>query len=261
MEEINLRKFDMRKMNKNSVCVLIAKRNSGKSFLMKDILYNNRDIPAGTVISRSDKVAHFYDQFIPSILIHYTYDTKLLQNLFDRQTKASEENWPNKRCFLVFDDVLSEANTWKKDPLLTDVFFNGRHFNILFLLAMQAPLAITPGLRTNIDYTFILKTPNASDRKKIFENYAGVFPNRNIFEKVLDGCTNDYGCLVIDNTATTNNLTDQVFYYKADDHKDFKMCDESFWAKNSRINKNISSTGRDKSNTNIKRISIPKKKN
>ena len=47
MEEIKLKKFDMKKMNKNSVCVLIAKRNSGKSFLMRDILYHHKNIPAG----------------------------------------------------------------------------------------------------------------------------------------------------------------------------------------------------------------------
>lgn len=256
MEEIKLKKFDIKKMNKNSVCVLIAKRNSGKSFLMKDILYHNKGIPAGLVVSRSDKVAHFYDQFIPDILIHHSYKTEFIQKLFNRQAKASEENWANKRCFLVFDDVLSEASVWKKDPLLTDVFYNGRHFHILFLLAMQAPLGISPALRTNIDYVFILKTTNSSDRKKIYENYAGVFPTRDIFEKVLDGCTNNYGCLVIDNTATTNELTDQVFYYKADDHPGFKMCDESFWAKNSRVNRTKASLETDK---NIKRISVKKK--
>lgn len=254
MEELKLRKFDIKKMNKNSVCVLIAKRNSGKSFLIKDILYHNRAIPAGMVISRSDKVAHFYDQFIPQILIHHTYKTELLQKVFDRQQKAFEENWANKRCFLVFDDVLSEANTWKKDPLLTDVFYNGRHFDMLFLLALQAPMGITPGLRSNIDYTFILKTTNASDRKKIYDHYAGVFPTKEMFEKVLDACTNDYNCLVIDNTSTTNSLTDQVFYYKADDHPGFRMCDETFWNKNNQMN--IKPTD----NSNIKKITVKRKK-
>ena len=121
---------------------------------------------------------------------------------------------------------------------------------------MQAPMGISPSLRTNIDYVFILKTTNASDRKKIYENYAGVFPSKDIFEKVLDGCTSDYGCLVIDNTATTNELTDQVFYYKADDHPGFKMCDESFWAKSSRASKSKTITER---NQNIKKISIKKR--
>jgi Fe-S cluster biosynthesis and repair protein YggX len=231
MEEINLRKFDIKKMIPSPVCVLIAKRNSGKSFLIRDIMSHNRDIPAGSVISRTDKVAHFYDKFIPSILIHDSYKSELLQKIFDRQKKSIKEGWKNKRFFLIFDDVLSEANTWKKDPLLQDVFFNGRHYNILFLLAMQAPMGIVPALRSNIDYTFILKTSNHSDRKKLYEHYAGVFPSMAVFEKVLDACTENYGCLVIDNTVNTNSISEQVFFYRADDHKEFLLCDERFWVK------------------------------
>lgn len=235
MEEINLRKFDIKKMIPSPVCVLIAKRNSGKSFLIRDIMSHNKDIPAGTVISRTDKVAHFYDKFIPGILIHDTYRTELIQKIFDRQNKAIKDGWKNKRFFLIFDDVLSEAATWKKDRLLQDIFFNGRHFNILFLLAMQAPMGITPALRSNIDYTFILKTSNHSDRKRLFDHYAGVFPSMAVFEKVLDACTENYGCMVIDNTTNTNNISDQVFFYRADDHRDFKLCDERFWEKNSMV--------------------------
>lgn len=230
-KDIVLKKFDVAKMKKNAICVFIAKRNSGKSFLIRDIMYHHRSIPAGTVISRTDKVAHFYDKFIPPKLIHDSYQTSLLENVFKRQTKAIDENWSNKRCFLIFDDVLSEAGVWKKDKLLTDVFYNGRHFNILFLLAIQTPMGISPGLRGNVDYTFILKTTNANDRKKIYEHYAGMFESRAQFEKVLNGCTEDYGCLVIDNTATTNKITDQVFFYHAVDHPGFKMCDERIWAK------------------------------
>ncbi len=64
---------------------------------------------------------------------------------------------------------------------------------------MQAPMGIPPDFRTNIDFTFILKNNNASDREKIYKNYAGMFPNRVVFDHVLDECTDNYQCLVIDN--------------------------------------------------------------
>jgi hypothetical protein len=39
----------------------------------------------------------------------------------------------------------------------------------------------------------------------------------------MDQCTNNYECLVIDNTSSSNSLTDQVFWYKAEPQSDFKM--------------------------------------
>lgn len=201
------------------------------SFLIRDLMYYQKSIPAGFVISKTDKLTHYYEQFIPPVLIHEEYSAEVMDKLFNRQKKALEDHWSNPHAFLIFDDVLADAETWKRDPRVKEIFYNGRHYKILFLLSMQNPMAITPGLRSNIDYTFILRTPNQRNRKNLYENYCGMFPSYEIFEKVLDACTEDYGCLVIDNTTNSNKLEDQVFYYKASDHENFRICANSFWNK------------------------------
>lgn len=230
-ESLEIKKFDMKKIKKDSVCCFIAPRRQGKSILIKDLLYHHQDIPAGLVISKTDKLCHYYDKFIPPILIHDKYKPELLDNLFERQKKALKDGWKNPNCFLIFDDTLSEANQWKKDERINEIFYNGRHYKILFLLTMQTPMGIPPGLRGNIDYTFILRNTNAKNRKDLYENYAGMFSSKEIFEKVLDSCTENYNCLVIDNTTRSNKIEDQVFYYKAKVHEDdaFKLCNSSFW--------------------------------
>lgn len=231
MDELELKKFDMKRIKPTNVCAFIASRNSGKSFLIRDLMYYQKSIPAGFVISKTDKLTHYYEQFIPPVLIHEEYSAEVMDKLFNRQKKALEDHWPNPHAFLIFDDVLADAESWKRDPRVKEIFYNGRHYKILFLLSMQNPMAITPGLRSNIDYTFILRTPNQRNRKNLYENYCGMFPSYEIFEKVLDACTEDYGCLVIDNTTKSNKLEDQVFYYKASDHENFRICANSFWNK------------------------------
>jgi polynucleotide 5'-kinase involved in rRNA processing len=53
---LELKKFDMKNIsfkpteNKGPVVVLIGKRDTGKSFLVRDLLYYQQDIPIGTVI-------------------------------------------------------------------------------------------------------------------------------------------------------------------------------------------------------------------
>jgi len=163
------------------------------------------------------------------MLIHKMYDPDILNKLFKRQEKAINERWRDPRAFLLFDDCLADSKNWSKDERIKEIFFNGRWYKMLFILTMQAPMGIPPELRTNIDFTFILKNNNASDRERIYKHYAGMFQTREIFERVLDSCTDDYHCLVIDNTTTSNNLEDQVFYYKASKHEDFRICSDYLW--------------------------------
>jgi len=106
---------------------------------------------------------------------------------------------------------------------------NGRHYKILFMITMQYALGIPPNLRTNIDYVFILRENYVSNRKRLYEHYAGMFPNFEMFCQVMDQCTENYECLVINNNAKSNKLSDQVFWYKADSHDDFKLGSREYW--------------------------------
>ena len=94
---------------------------------------------------------------------------------------------------------------------------------------MQYPLGVPPNLRTNIDYVFILREPYISNRKRIYENYAGMFPTFESFCQVMDQCTENYECLVINNNSKSNKLDDQIFWYKAQPHGDFKLGSQQFW--------------------------------
>jgi hypothetical protein len=45
----------------------------------------------------------------------------------------------------------------------------------------------------------------------------------------MDACTENFECLVIHNGAKSNKLEDQVFWYKADNHEDFRICCPEAW--------------------------------
>ncbi len=50
-----------------------------------------------------------------------------------------------------------------------------------------------------------------------------MFPTFEMFCQVMDQCTENFECLVVNNNAKSNKLEDQVFWYKADPHDDFKL--------------------------------------
>ena len=231
--ELQLRKFDMRDIKDDKVVVLIGKRDTGKSFLCKDILFHHKNIPVGQVISGTEGANQFYSKMVPKLFIHGEFNTQIVQNILKRQkmliTKINEGNTNiDPRSFLILDDCLYD-NSWSKDKHMRSVFMNGRHFKLLFLLTMQFALGIPPNLRTNIDYVFLLRENIVSNRKRIYDHYAGMFPTFEMFCQIMDQCTENYECLVINNNSKSNKLTDQVFWYKAEPHEDFRICSQQAW--------------------------------
>ena len=235
---LNLRKFDIKSISPDKVCVFIGKRETGKSFLVKDLLWHMRDVPIGTVISGTEAANTFYGDIVPSLFIHDQYTPEIVANTLKRQKmviqkiKADNNNFGKSvidpRAFLILDDCLYD-NSWIRDTNIRSLFMNGRHWKMLFIITMQYALGVPPNLRTNIDYVFILRENFVSNRKRLYEHYAGMFPSYDIFAQVMDACTENYECLVIHNNAKSNKLEDQVFWYKASAHPDFRIGASDFW--------------------------------
>lgn len=253
---LELKKFDMRKIrfnpkeNAGPVVVLIGRRDTGKSFLVRDLLYYHQDIPIGTVISGTEAGNGFYSKHVPKLFIHDEYNTAIIENVLLRQkgvikqvkkeTEMYKKSNIDPRAFVILDDCLFDAS-WTKDKMMRLLFMNGRHWKIMLVITMQYPLGIPPNLRTNIDYVFILREPYIANRKRIWENYAGMFPTFESFAQVMDQCTENYECLVIDNNSKSNKLQDQIFWYKAQPHGDFRLGSKEFWE----ISKNMASDDED----------------
>lgn len=236
--QLSLKKFDMTWIDDDKVIVLIGKRNTGKSVLIADLLYHHQDIPIGTIISPTEALNKNFKDLVPSMFIHEDISSQTLSNVLKRQLmicKKRDKEIAQKgrsridpRAFLILDDCLADGG-WIRDKNVRTIFYNGRHYKLFFLATMQFPLGITPNLRTNVDYTFILRETSVRNRKKLWENYASMFPTFEIFCQTMDICTENYECLVINNNTMSNKLEDQVFWYKADMHDNFRLGAKELW--------------------------------
>jgi hypothetical protein len=241
---LELKKFNMKNIKFNlddsngPVIVMIGRRDTGKSFLVRDMLFHHQDIPIGTVISGTEAGNGFYGKLVPKLFIHDEYNTAIIENILKRQKIVIKQIKREKtaygkssidpRAFVILDDCLYD-NTWSRDKLMRLLFMNGRHWKIMLVITMQYPLGVPPNLRTNIDYTFILREPYLTNRKRIYENFAGMFTTFESFCQVMDQCTENYECLVISNNAKSNRLEDQIFWYKASAHGEFRLGAKEFW--------------------------------
>lgn len=248
---LEMKKFNMKEIsfkfdeNKGPVIVLIGRRDTGKSFLVRDLLYHHQDIPIGSVISGTEAGNGFYSSHVPKLFIHDEYNSTIIENILKRQRtvlkQVKRETEMYRKCtidprtFVILDDCLYDS-TWTRDKMMRLLFMNGRHWKVMLIITMQYPLGIPPNLRTNIDYVFILREPYIANRKRIWENYAGMFPTFESFSQVMDQCTENFECLVINNNAKSNKLQDQIFWYRSEKRADFKLGSKEFWELSKELN-------------------------
>ena len=239
---LKLKKFDMSSIKSDKVVLFIGKRETGKSFLVRDLLWHNRDLPVGTVISGTEGANQFYSKMIPSIFIHDEYTPEIINNFVKRQGRlikkqvggAPEYQNIDPRAFMILDDCLYD-NTCVKDKNVRSLFMNGRHYKAFFIITSQYSLGIPPNLRTNVDYVFVLRETIHSNRRRLYEQYCGMFPTYEFFCTVMDQCTENFECLVIDNNSKSSKLEQQAYWYKGSDHPDFRLGADILWKQSSNM--------------------------
>jgi hypothetical protein len=222
-DKIPIPEFSLDDMCKDPSIVMVAKRGSGKSWVTRAILYKLHKVPVGIIISPTEQDEPFYSDFFPDTYIFYAYNSKILTKLLFRQRlirkkareKKEEGKFIDPRAVLIMDDCLASKGAWAKDPPIHDVLFNGRHRKITYILTMQFPLGIRPELRSNFDYIILLADDQASNIKRVYDHYAGMFPTFDSFRQVFRQLTDDNGCMVIKCRGARGSLFDKIAFYKA----------------------------------------------
>jgi hypothetical protein len=224
-EKIPIREFKLEHIASTPAMVMIAKRGSGKSVLCKSILAHFKDIPAISIISPTERINPFFSSFISNLYIYDEYKSSLITRILYRQDKMKEKKLTktslDSRLALVMDDCLASKKSWMKDRQIMELLYNGRHYDITYILTMQYPLGIPPDLRLQFDYIFLLAEDNFSNQKRLYEHYCGIIPTFDTFRQIFSQLTEDHGCMVIINTnrhkiSIDGPFTNKIFWYKAD---------------------------------------------
>jgi hypothetical protein len=229
MSKLQLTKFDPSKMGNDKVCLFIGKRGTGKSTLVMDIMHHKRNLPAGVVMSATEEGNHFYSKYVPDLFVHGSYKREVLERLIQAQKDRLMRYGKADPVFILLDDCMYDRS-FLRDECIRQLFMNGRHWKIFFLLTAQYCMDIPPALRTNVDYLFVLRENVIMNREKLYKSFFGVFPTFQMFQQVMDSCTENYECLVLDNTSKSNNINECIYWYKAGVRPPFRIGSEKFWS-------------------------------
>jgi len=238
IKEFNLSQIKM-KAGYMPRLLLYGPSGSGKSSLVLEILSYNRDVPIVCAMCPTEKYNHTYKDIIPAMFIH-DFNKDTMKQFIRRQEDISNkvQNDPayrdvDPRGIYVFDDCLHKIKRVREDEDLDFLFVAGRHVSMTPIFALQDPIGLSPVQRGQISFSFIFYEPLQTNKEKLYNHYAGVFPTKKCFYETLDRVTQNFGCLVIDNTnKQARSLDEKVFWYRtkpASQLKKFRCCDQMYW--------------------------------
>jgi hypothetical protein len=129
------------------------------------------------------------------------------------QHKLLEQNTDNN-VLIILDDCLSSKGDWMKNKIMIELFYNSRHYGITLITSMQFPVVISPEIRLNFDYVFMLTEDFVSNKKRLYDHYANMIPKFTTFVDIFDELTKNYGCFIVSNTGKCE-LVNKIFRYIA----------------------------------------------
>lgn len=242
----NIKKYKPKDMQEHAVIVAIAKRRSGKSFLIRDFLYQHRKrFFAGVVMSGTEAGNKFYEKEVgvPKKFIYHDFDESALEKLVNRQRELSQTGRAQP-VFVILDDLGFDKKIFNK-PIMRQLLLNGRHWRITLYICLQYALDVSPSVRSNIDVIILLK--DNVNRDKLYKTFFQMIPTFSQFNMIMDACTDDFKALILDNTSTSTAISDCVYWYKAKPRVSFRIGHASFYqytpSKKPRKTRDSSTTG------------------
>jgi len=220
--------FDMKNgFPANAATLLVAKRGSGKTVFIKNIVSNFTHIPLILVVAPTDdfNASESYSSYIPDICVFNEYDPEIFSRILKRQKTLKMKNKKRKaegkrlidtRVMIIMDDCLADKKTWVNDANMRTILFNGRHYDIMYILTIQDPLGIPPMLRTQFDVVILLADDNVQNIEKCYKSYAGMLPNVNAFREIHAQMTENYGAMIILHRGAKASITEKIFWYQSE---------------------------------------------
>ena len=186
----------------NKTTSLVAKRNSGKSVLLKYLVQNSRSkFSKIFVVCPTESVNSFYSDLVEANCIFDSWNEQWADSLIQKMTtqNANKSKEEKKNILIILDDVMSDTN-FGQSPALKKLYTRGRHINIAVIATCQYLYNLPPICRSNADWC-IVGQMNRQSIQLLAEEYLSGDLDKAEFVKLYNRSTKDYKFLIINNNS------------------------------------------------------------
>nr|UMO78270.1 hypothetical protein [Pandoravirus belohorizontensis] len=125
LPQLELRKFNWEAFKPDRVVMLVGKRGTGKSVLLRDLLSHlSREYDGGVAMSPTPESQDMFREFMPDSCVFNEYSSEKIGEIV---TKLRQFNHMGvyKRVFVLLDDCMFDASVLKSKQM-RDIHMNGR---------------------------------------------------------------------------------------------------------------------------------------
>ncbi len=222
---------------KDYTIVVLGKRRSGKSCFIRSLLGNYLRVffPRVYVFTKTAASGE-YAKFVPEAYIIDFLDLDLLQKIFDTQKKYKHKSRKgsfhgNMNVLIIMDDCLSENLKYKK--LVNEIFYEGRHMNICFIVTSQDLKGLSPGCMANADFGIFFNVRSERDKEAMRTKFCDFMANDEEMEEVTSQVTlKKWHVIAFDQSEPSIPPEFTMFCGRAPDPPPFVLGAKKWWKHN-----------------------------
>jgi len=198
----------------NKIVLLCAKRNSGKSELLKKLVEDEKESFSKIfVICPTECVNHFYSKsgIVSKENIFESWSEKWANELIRKMTQINNDKPKSemKQVLLILDDCIADVQ-FRESPTIKRLCVRSRHIGISLLITTQYLNAISPLQRNNSDF-ILCGQMNAKSVDILCEEFLSSTMSKKEFLDIYANGTKDYGFILINNNSSKTNSKDELF--------------------------------------------------
>lgn len=226
---LTVKRFDPNTLKPHRIIIVVGKRGTGKSVLQRDLLYHlSSRLDFGLAMTPTEESAETFREHMPDSWIYSSFSATKLDAMLTLQREMVKTK-KQRSLFVIMDDCMYDKKILKGVGI-RDLFMNGRHLSVTLCNAVQYVMDMGPDLRTQVDYVFALRENIIANKSKLWKYFFGMFEKYDDFARVMDKCTQNHGCIVMDNTTGSCNVDECIFWYRASlNLPSFRIGKDVYW--------------------------------
>lgn len=191
-------------LNHPSLILCIGSSKSGKSHLIKNLIYDNTidkedGFKFGLVFTKTKFTGSY--NFLPDDYVIENFDIKILNHYLDLIVESYQKRKNKKHgiphSFIIFDDICSLLP--QKDKEFQNILSTSRHYNVTLIFSVQYIHQASTLVREQSDYMYVFHQEKKKSIDALYEIIGSSFRTVKEFEEFLVNSTKErYYCLLYD---------------------------------------------------------------
>ncbi len=236
--EITINQMAYNQVRTDYTVIIYGPRRSGKSKWIKHFCYHNQTRFPNILVFTMTKASGEYMGYVPERCIIDGLDEDLLLAVIYAQKAKKEaesrgEFQGNYSLLIILDDCMAEKLRYK--DIFNSVFYNGRHYNITLIVAVQDVKGISPASTFNADLVLCFAIPDKRGRDTMREKFCD-YLDKHDFNALMDckEINRKYHMLCFDIAHRYNDYDSRIYFGCVDESniEPFVMGCRDLWENN-----------------------------